>query len=161
MAASIKAFQPNIHNLGTWKNFPTASCTNNCTNQIPTLSKRKAPGVLTSRLFLRSLVCLLSLLQEIKRSPVWPEYSRKSFLTKELEEAWGFPYPLFGDYVDFKFRGGEGAGIHGKKVSDHVGKTQPYRNPIWTYTMTTLLFAKIPDGAAVWTPCSDKLLRTH
>lgn len=77
-----------------------------------------------------SLQARLSLLQEIKRSPVWPEYSRKSFLTKELEEAWGFPYPLFGDYVDFKFRGGEGAGIHGKKVSDHVGKTQPYRNPI-------------------------------
>lgn len=166
MAASIRVSHIQYSYPGLEENFQQPDVQTNCTNQIPTHSRKKASGFLTSGLFPRILDCLFSLLPEIKMSPVCPKYTRRSFLTKELEKAWGFPYPLFGDYANFKFREQGGTALQGEKVSDPVSKIQSFRNPIWTsaepnWTMASLPFAEIPDGSAVCTPWSDKILRTH
>lgn len=134
----------NIHILGLEENFQQPDVQTNCANQTPTHSRKKASGFLTSGLFPRILDCLLSLLPEIKMSPVCPKYTRRSFLTNELEKAWGFSCPLFGDYANSENR--EGQPYKGRKFlimlvkySHSEIQFEPLQNPTEQWPVYRLL----------------------
>lgn len=90
MAASIRVSHIQYSYPGLEENFQQPDVQTNCTNQIPTHSRKKASGFLTSGLFPRILDCLLSLLPEIKMSPVCPKYTRRSFQQKNWRKPEAF-----------------------------------------------------------------------